>query len=377
MSDIELQFQEYHFNEMQAITFQSETMAAMVDLLNAGFGDFVCEKDSKYRIQAKADDFFLLSQYILEDISLPGNDNMDIEFKFKIKKNLTNIDKLQRYKEIGIMEFNTVTKELTPVCEPIQVEIPIKVFINGLLSDIEENFNIYLFGKMGAGKSSFINSLTTIFNTDKKSRKQVLRPALALASGESCTRQVKKYSFGAEGHKLNVFDVWGFENQRPEAWTKEMFAFLMRGVLPESFNLEDAVNLTKSSGNIIDNLRTENCEKAHVAIFVLSILDYEDEEWIAKLMEFMMIASEENVRTMVLLTQVDLLDSSLKDDPFIGNPAVTEIINRVNETIGIPIADIIPMVNYVSERETTWYKDRASFVPIRHAILLHQSYKNE
>jgi len=374
---IEIQFQEYNFDETQYITFRSESIAATVDLLNSGFDDFTCEKNSKYRIQAKADDFFLPSQYILEDISLSGNDYVDIEFKFKIKKNLTNIDKLQRYKDIVIVEYNPETRQTTEICEPIEVEIPIKVFINGLLSDIEDNFNIYLFGKMGAGKSSFVNSLTTIFNTDEKSRKQVLRPALAMASGETCTKQVKKYSFGFEGHgKLNVFDVWGYENQRPEGWTKEMFSFLMRGVLPEKFALEDSVNLTNSSGNIIDNLRTDGCEKAHVAIFVLSVLDYEDDAWIAKLMEFMMIASEENVRTMVLLTQVDLLDASLKDDPFIGNSAVAEIINRVNETVGIPVADIIPMVNYVSERETTWHKDRAAFVPIRHAILLHQAFKN-
>jgi len=72
---------------------------------------------------------------------------------------------------------------------------------------------------------------------------------------------------------------------------------------------------------------------------------------------------------VILLTQIDLVDASLRNDPYFEYPQILELRRKVAATTNIAVSDIIPVVNYTEEASRTFAIDRSIYVALQKAFL--------
>jgi len=74
------------------------------------------------------------------------------------------------------------------------------------------------------------------------------------------------------------------------------------------------------------------------------------------------------IPSLVLLTQIDKVDPSMRDNPYLTNTAIDDLLGVVCAKIGQDESYVCPVVNYVRERDRTWALDRAAFVTLYRAF---------
>ncbi len=72
---------------------------------------------------------------------------------------------------------------------------------------------------------------------------------------------------------------------------------------------------------------------------------------------------------VVLLTQIDLVEPTLRNDPYLENPPILDLRRKVAAVTNIPVADIVPVVNYTEEGSRTFAIDRSIYVALQKAFL--------
>jgi len=82
--------------------------------------------------------------------------------------------------------------------------------------------NIGVFGDMGLGKSSFINTLLCLFEAEGER-------AFTATSSSTVSTSVKSYTVYTNGkEKINIFDCWGNEGTQ---WNTDLFVQYVDGYL--------------------------------------------------------------------------------------------------------------------------------------------------
>ncbi|XP_060589003.1 interferon-induced protein 44-like [Ruditapes philippinarum] len=126
-------------------------------------------------------------------------------------------------------------------------------------------YNILLLGAVGAGKSSFINTLSTVF-TGKVEPIAQFRQSVS-----SVTTKLKKYDLRSANDdtlKLRIFDIRGFESKRENDKELEL---LIDGRIPENYQFPDTVN----PDDIKERPNPTFNDKIHLICFVEGNSDYE------------------------------------------------------------------------------------------------------
>jgi len=278
---------------------------------------------------------------------------------------VTNIDKLP--KKVTLSIVNTKNKD---VVASVDVTVPIDSFILGLRDRYDEQLKIFLFGQMGTGKSSFVNTVSTVFNLHPDFKNFVNIVTGAGTHLQSFTRTLRSFEMGG----IKLFDGWGWEGNTDEensykSYPEDFFRNLLLGNVPEGIDLDNLGEFSIS--DIVNN--PEN--KIDIVVLFLTHNLAENDKYIFSIKKFQGIANALAIKTMVLLTQIDVYDKTLEKDPYADLDKLNEIISNVSIRTGIPIVDIKPVVNYVNTAQRTWELDRSCFVPIFHSFLLANKTK--
>ncbi|XP_053403957.1 interferon-induced protein 44-like [Mercenaria mercenaria] len=234
-----------------------------------------------------------------------------------------------------------------------------------------KQYNILLVGVIGSGKSSFYNTLATIFSG------KVTHPAVTRASPTSVTNKVENYDLKSENGtklKIRITDIRGFEDKR--GLTGELEC-LLNGKLPTDYQF------TAKPGAFENDLRTNVTlnDEIHLVCFVSGNTNFDAlpitlREHIDAIKE---IINNKGLPTAVIVTKCDELCPLLSEnvDHVYKCSKARDSVKKVAEFYGEAKTKVFPVVNYVDKEKTDIGIDRLAVQALHGMYKLVQAYLRE
>ncbi|XP_061187449.1 interferon-induced protein 44-like [Saccostrea echinata] len=207
--------------------------------------------------------------------------------------------------------------------------------------------NILLIGQIGAGKSSFFNSVNSIF------RGKITSKARSGSFEHSLTTVFRKYTIKDQnsGHnlKIRLCDTRGLE----EDFTidAQEIAYILDGNVPDRYQFNPSAPFTTETFGFIRNPRLG--DKIHCVAFVVdgSTIDVMPEKILKQLKELQGRMNQRNIPQVVYLTKLDKVCAKVNEDAsnMFYSQAVRDTVDKVADVMGLPRGYIMPIKNYESE----------------------------
>ncbi|XP_049416467.1 interferon-induced protein 44-like isoform X1 [Epinephelus fuscoguttatus] len=208
------------------------------------------------------------------------------------------------------------------------------------------HLRILLYGPVGAGKSSFINSVDTALQGRIASR----APTDAI-SGRSYTTKYKTYKIrkGQGSHYPFVFnDIMGFEKDTDRGVDVDDVILALKGHVEENHQFNPTQRL-KEGDKGYRSSPTLN-DRVHVLVCVIPAdqLSIMSDEVVKKMRKVRLTASELGIPQLAILTKADIACAKVKQNL---NNAYKSIylkkqVDKVNTLLGIPLNSIFLVKNY-------------------------------
>ncbi|XP_043941653.1 interferon-induced protein 44-like isoform X2 [Protopterus annectens] len=208
---------------------------------------------------------------------------------------------------------------------------------------------VLLIGPVGVGKSSFFNSVNSVF------RGHVTSQAIAGSASSSLTTKFRAYSIrdGREGKPLPVMlcDTMGLEEHTGTGIDTEDIVYILKGHVPENYQFNPSVSFNSDTLGYIKNPSLK--DQIHCVAFVMdackiSILSPKLEE---KLCAIRSKINMLGVPQIVLLTKVDEACPLVAENTenIYRSRYIESKIHAVGARLGIPVSCVMPVKNYSSE----------------------------
>nr|XP_020670923.1 interferon-induced protein 44-like [Pogona vitticeps] len=239
-----------------------------------------------------------------------------------------------------------------------------------------QQVRVLFLGPVGAGKSSFFNSVNSVF------RGYVTSQAIAGSDSGSVTLQYRTYQVknGSNGKPLPITfcDTMGLEEKQGAGLDMDDITNLLQGHIPERYQFNPTVAMQP------DTLGYIKCpslkDQIHCVVFVtdgskMEILRLGNPCFVITVLfvtHFLPIA----VPQLVVMTKVDAVCPSNKEDlsDVYRSQAVMRQMEITAESLGIPLSQIVPVKNYCSELELKDDADILILMAVRQMLRLAESY---
>ncbi|XP_071402727.1 interferon-induced protein 44-like isoform X2 [Centroberyx affinis] len=210
---------------------------------------------------------------------------------------------------------------------------------------------VLLIGPVGAGKSSFFNSINSVF------RGHVTSQAIAGSSGTSLTTQFRTYSVkaGREGKPLPIIlcDSMGLEESTGAGLDVDDISSIVKGHIPDTYQFNPSAPLHPESHGYRKS--PELKDKIHCVVYVIdackvSILPAKLEE---KLVAVRRKVNLMGIPQLVLLTKVDEACPDVAEDlrNIYKSQYIKDTVQEVSARLGVPLSCVVPVKNYYEELE--------------------------
>ncbi|XP_044217293.1 interferon-induced protein 44-like isoform X6 [Thunnus albacares] len=210
---------------------------------------------------------------------------------------------------------------------------------------------VLLIGAVGAGKSSFFNSLNSVF------RGHVTSQAISGSSTTSLTTQFRTYTVksGREGKPLPIIlcDTMGLEESTGAGLDMDDISSILKGHLPDryQFNPSAPLQVEASSYRKSPGLK----DKIHCVAYVMdackiSIMPKKLQE---KLDAIRRKVNLMGIPQLVLLTKVDEACPLVMEDVrnVYKSGYIKEMMQEAGARLGVPLSCVVPLKNYSEELE--------------------------
>ncbi|KAI3368206.1 hypothetical protein L3Q82_007927 [Scortum barcoo] len=220
---------------------------------------------------------------------------------------------------------------------------------------------VLLVGPVGAGKSSFFNSVNSVF------RGHVTSQAIAGCSTTSLTTQL-----GEKGKPLPIIlcDTMGLEESTGRGLDLDDISSILKGHLPNRYQFNPSASLHSEAHGYLKSPGLK--DKIHCVAYVIdackiSILPTKQEEKLAAIrrkrddgheLSLEYLGSRPVDRTgripqLVLLTKVDEACPLVKEDVrnIYNSGYIKEMMQKVSARLGVPLSCVVPVKNYSEELE--------------------------
>lgn len=204
---------------------------------------------------------------------------------------------------------------------------------------------IFIWGATQAGKSSLMNSFSTV----EKGR--IANKVVANRSKNSVTNRLRECHL----HKCCFLDAMGLEKEDLEGISPEDAKFVMEGNIQAGYKFDGRNPIAPESAKYKTD--PSLAEMAHCNILVVRATQIHSEtmeiDLKKKLLKVMEYAHNADVATILVLTAIDeVCEKVAKDVKHVyESKAIRDVVQRAFEIFGIPKMNIFPVKNYTEEIE--------------------------
>ncbi|KAK2835319.1 hypothetical protein Q5P01_015803 [Channa striata] len=205
--------------------------------------------------------------------------------------------------------------------------------------------------EVGAGKSSFINSVNSVF------RGHVTNLTIAGSSTQSLTTQFRSYSLKADrsGKALPIVlcDSMGLEERMGAGIDIEDIINILKGHMPDGYQFNPIAHL--HSGTADNKTSSHEKDRIHCVTYVLDACKIPIMP--AKMQEtFCVVRKKVNlmgIPQLILLTKVEEACSLVKEDltKVYNSEYIREMMHEASGRLGMPLSCVVPVKNYCDELE--------------------------
>lgn len=230
------------------------------------------------------------------------------------------------------------------------------------LENIDMKLNILVFGLIGSGKSSLINTFFTLLNDEC----DIVKKAEELQDNEHVTKELVMYELTKQ---IKLRDIWGITNTN---YGTDIVEKVLHGELPSGWsmgfelanhkqNIESAANKAKAASRAI-----------HSVIFVVpASMSNLEEDFKYALKEKFKYVSKFCPNPIVVLSMVDHLCPIARTHPekaFLDETIRNRRVELCN-LLGCSLGNVHIGVNYTQERQKNTAIDVNTFKILYHAVM--------
>ncbi|CAH1271898.1 IFI44L [Branchiostoma lanceolatum] len=240
-----------------------------------------------------------------------------------------------------------------------------------------EQVNILLVGPVGAGKSSFFNTVNSAF------RNYVTNQAATGVTNHSMTTQFRRYDVRAsrEGPSLGLrlCDTLGLEDLQSGLDIVDLL-YILDGNVPDRYQFNPLVRISAETVPGF-NMAPSLGDKTHCVVYVMDISDVGSMSRVTteKFGAIRAQVSQRGIPFVVLLTKADRACSHVGSDLTMvyRSRHIVEQVDLLSRTTGIPKSSILVTKNYDSELETQLAVDVLALHALRQMIRYADNYLDD
>nr|XP_055073505.1 interferon-induced protein 44-like isoform X1 [Misgurnus anguillicaudatus]XP_055073506.1 interferon-induced protein 44-like isoform X1 [Misgurnus anguillicaudatus] len=236
---------------------------------------------------------------------------------------------------------------------------------------------ILMIGPVGAGKSSFFNSINSIF------MERMTNKAMAGSSGTSLTTQFRTYPLkdGREGKPLPfvLCDTMGLEEQTGAGLDIEDISSIIQGLIPDRYQFNPMVpfHCDEQKSSRPSSLQ----QKIHCVVYIIdatkiSLMSSKLEEKLAAIRKKVNSLS---VPQIVLMTKVDEACPLVEEDlqkVYVSSYIKTKV-QEVSSRLGVPVSCVLPVKNYSQELELNLNCDLLLLTAVQQMLNYAEDYLDD
>ncbi|XP_066482243.1 interferon-induced protein 44-like [Tiliqua scincoides] len=235
-------------------------------------------------------------------------------------------------------------------------------------------YRVLFLGPVGAGKSSFFNSVNSAF------RGYVTNQAIAGSDSTSVTMEYRTYGVKNKhtGQPLPIVfcDTMGLEEKQGAGLDMDEVANLLKGHVPDRYQFNPSNAIHPNVPGYIK--RPDLKDQIHCVVFIIdgSKVEILPEKLEEKLKDIRRKAIRFGVPQLVLMTKVDEISPLLEEDVsrVYRSKAVQRQMQLIEGKFGIPLNQIVPVKNYSSELELRNDVDILILLAVRQILRSSESY---
>ncbi|XP_069497739.1 interferon-induced protein 44-like [Ambystoma mexicanum] len=233
---------------------------------------------------------------------------------------------------------------------------------------------VLMIGPVGAGKSSFFNSVNSVF------RGHVATQAVAGSDATSVTTKYRTYTIKDGTSRVSLplilCDSMGLEEKTGTGLDIEDISKILDGHVPDRYQFNPTAPIKPSTPGYIESPSRQ--DKIHCVVLVLDAckVGIISEKLEDKLRQLRKRINQHEVPHLVLLTKVDELCPMVAEDirQVYRSRAVEKQIHTAAARLGIPVTCILPVKNYSYELELQEDVDILIFHAVQQIMRMADQY---
>uniref|UniRef100_A0A8C4SV11 Interferon-induced protein 44-like n=1 Tax=Erpetoichthys calabaricus TaxID=27687 RepID=A0A8C4SV11_ERPCA len=232
---------------------------------------------------------------------------------------------------------------------------------------------ILLVGQVGAGKSSFFNSVNSVF------RGYTFSQADAGPRSTSVTKKYRSYpvTYGKGGKELPFIfcDTMGMETEQDKGIQLKDLISVIKGHVPQQYKFNPTAPLEKR--NPCFNTSPSLSEKVHCIVFVVDTTSCISDTVVKKITDDIRPkAIQLGIPMLVLMTKIDEACMIVKKDlqKVYNSKYIEEQVDKLSQILGFDKSRFLLVQNYNSEFELTLDKDILILTALRQMLRAADEY---
>nr|XP_039268467.1 interferon-induced protein 44-like isoform X1 [Styela clava]XP_039268468.1 interferon-induced protein 44-like isoform X1 [Styela clava] len=238
---------------------------------------------------------------------------------------------------------------------------------------------ILLLGPVNVGKSSYFNTINSIFRNHVTAQAAVGSPL----DEASITTKLRAYQIrnGREGKVLNfrIVDTMGLEEERKQGFDPSELPYILDGHVPENHQFDNKGNISQEMHGYIKLPKLS--DKIHCCVIVLDANSISNmgEGLLHKISDMRGKITSRGIPMIILLTKIDKACSQTASNVSMvyRSSVIQNIVAQTSIKIGVPVSFILPVKNYTHEIELDPWVDALALSALQQMLRFTDNYFDE